>query len=202
MTQVKIKFKLRQVTQNIFGGCHKMSKIYLIEEAAEYVGVSRRSFERMNVSSREEFREAKDGKKRKVRVYDESELNRVKAVRETPSHTPAIITPTDDKNASQVVTRSDLQDFGRLLADAINQGNQKLLAPMVEESKKKQIDISTFKDKLILNLSQALAYSGLPEDELKSALKDKKILAKKTSENGTWKINRNSLDEFCKSYFD
>jgi hypothetical protein len=179
-----------------------MSKTYLIEDAAVYVGVSRRSFERMNVSSREEFREARDGKKRKVRIYDEGELDRIKAARETPSHTPAVFASTDDRNASQVVTRSDLQDFGRLLADAINQGNQKLLAPMVEESKKKQIDISTFKDKLILNLAQALAYSGLPEDELKNALKDKRILAKKTSENGTWKINRNSLDEFCKSYFD
>jgi hypothetical protein len=47
-----------------------------------------------------------------------------------------------------------------------------------------------------------LALSGLPEDDLKKALKDKKILAKKTSENGTWKINRSSLEEFCKSYFD
>jgi hypothetical protein len=182
-----------------------MDKTYLIDEAASFIGISRRNFERMNISSREEFREAKDGKKRRVRVYDESELNRVKAERESSLVKPSLVKTTNDgmsDSSSQVVTRSDLKDFGRLLVEAINQGNQKLLAPMTEESKKKQIDISGFKDKLILNFAQALAYSGLPEGDLKSALKDKKILGKKTSENGTWKINRNSLDEFCKSYFE
>jgi hypothetical protein len=182
-----------------------MDKTYLIDEAANFIGISRRNFERMNISSREEFREAKDGKKRKVRVYDEAELNRVKAERESSLAKPSLVKTSNDAAyvlSSQVVTRSDLQDFGRLLVEAINQGNQKLLAPMVEENKKKSVDISSFKDKLILNFAQALAYSGLPEDDLKKALKDKKILGRKTSEKGTWKINRNSLDEFCKGYFE
>jgi len=47
-----------------------MKETYLIDDAAKYVDISRRNFERMNISSREEIREAKDGKKRKVRVYD------------------------------------------------------------------------------------------------------------------------------------
>lgn len=177
------------------------NKTFLIDEAAEYVGVSRRSFERMNVSSREELRAAKDGKKRKVRVFEQTELDRVKAERESPTHTPALVTTTNDKTDSQVVTRSDLQSFGQLIVEAINQGQQKLLAPMVEEQKKKQIDISSYKDKQIFNFNQALHYSGLPKDELKSALEEKKILAKRKTEKSPYQIYKNSLDAFIKDYF-
>ena len=179
-----------------------MKETYLIDDAAKYVDISRRNFERMNISSREEIREAKDGKKRKVRVYDKAELDRVKAERENPSHKPSIVTTITDNPASQVVTVSDLQTFAGLIVEAFQKENQKLLNPAVEEKSKKPVDISNFKDKLILNFAQALAYSGLPKDELKKALDDKKILGKKPKEKGIWKINRSSLDEFCRSYFD
>jgi hypothetical protein len=179
-----------------------MDDTYLIDAAAEYVGMSRRTFERLNISYQEEFREAKDGKKRKVRVYNESELDRIKADRERVSFKPSLVTTTSESPGSQVVTVSDLQMFAGLVVEAFQKENQKLLASGEDKPGKKLIEVSSFKDKLILNFSQALAYSGLPEDDLKKALKDKKILAKKTSENGTWKIYRSSLDEFCKSYFD
>ncbi len=179
-----------------------MTETYLIDDAAKYVGISRRNFERMNISSREEIREAKDRKKRKVRVYDKTELDRIKAERESPSHKPSLATTTGDNVQSQVVTVSDLQMFAGYIVEAFQKENQKLLSSGENKQAKKHIELSSFKDKLILNFAQALALSGLPENELKQALKDKKILAKKTSENGTWKINRSSLDEFCKSYFE
>jgi len=176
-----------------------MDKTYLIDDAAQYVGISRRNFERMNISSREEFREAKDGKNRKVRVYDQAELDRVKAERESSLVKPLLVRTTDDNPVSQVVTRSDMQDFTRALLGALD---QRFLTAGEPEKSKKHIDISSFKDKQILNFAQALAYSGLPEGDLKKALKDKKIKGKKTSKNGTWKIYRISIDEFCRSYFD
>jgi hypothetical protein len=179
-----------------------MDKTYLIDAAAEYVGMSRRTFERLNISYQEEFREAKDGKMRKVRVYNESELDRIKAEREKISFKPSLVTTTGENPNSQVVTTSDLQVFAGIIVEAFQKENQKLLTSGENKPSKKSVEVSSFKDKLILNFSQALAYSGLLEDDLKNALKDKKILAKKTSENGTWKIYRNSLDEFCKSYFD
>ncbi len=176
-----------------------MEKTYLIEEAASYVGMNRRTFERLNLSYQEEYREAKDGKKRKVRVYKQSEIDPIKEEREKVHFKPSLVTTT---NPAQVVALSDLKTFAEMLVEGVQKETQKLLLPATEDKHRKFLDISSFKDKLILNFSQALAYSGLPEDYLKKALKDKKILAKKTSEKGTWKIHRSSLDEFCKSYFD
>ncbi len=176
-----------------------MNKTYLIDDAAQYVGISRRNFERMNISSREEFREAKDGKNRKVRVYDQAELDRVKAERESSLAKPSLVKTINDDPESQVVTRSDMQDFTRALLGALE---QRLLPAAESDRDKKHIDVSSFKDKQILNFAQALAYSGLPEGDLKKALKDKTIKGKKTSKNGTWKIYRISIEEFCRSYFD
>jgi hypothetical protein len=181
-----------------------MDKTYLIDDAAKFIGISRRNFERMNISSREEFREAKDGKKRKVRVYDETELERVKVERENSLAKPSIVRVTNDNTpdpVSQVVTLSDFKLFAEMLMEGINERTQKLLISATEEKHKRFSDISSFKDKQILNFAQALAYSGLPEGELKKALKDKTILGKKTSEKGTWKIYKNSLDDFIKDYF-
>jgi predicted GIY-YIG superfamily endonuclease len=177
-------------------------KTYLIEEAAEFVGTSRRTFERLNIPSREELRLAKDGKLRKVRVFDESELEKIKQQRETPVFKPSLVMTTDERQPAQLVATSDLQAFAGFIVDALQKENQKLLVAENEQENKKFVDISAFKDKLILNFTQALAYSGLPENELRDALKSKKIKAKKTSEKGTWKIYRNSLNEFCKGYFD
>jgi hypothetical protein len=179
-----------------------MEKIYLIDDAAKYVGMSRRTFERLNLSYQEEYREAKDGKKRKVRVYNQSELDRVKAGREKTSFKPSLVMTTDDRQAAQVVAVSDLPAFAGFIIDAFQKENQKLLIAGNDEENKKPVDVSALKDKLILNFTQALAYSGLPETDLRDALINKKIKAKKTSEKGIWKIYRISLDEFCESYFD
>ncbi len=65
-----------------------MEKTYLIDDAAKYVGMSRRTFERLNLSYQEEYREAKDGKKRKVRIFNERELDRIKSEREKMSFKP------------------------------------------------------------------------------------------------------------------
>jgi hypothetical protein len=92
-----------------------MEKTYLIEEAASYVGMNRRTFERLKVSYQEEYREAKDGKKRKVRVYKKSDLDPVKAKREEVYFKPSVDMTTD---AKQVVTASDLQDLLKSLVDA------------------------------------------------------------------------------------
>jgi hypothetical protein len=178
-----------------------MEKTYLIDDAAKYVGMSRRTFERLNLSYQEEYREAKDGKKRKVRIFNESELDRIKAEREKTSFKPSLVMTTDAQNA-QVVAVSDLQAFAGFIVDAFQEKNQKLLNAASEDENKKPVDVSAFKDKLILNFTQALAYSGLPETDLRNALTNEKIKAKKTSEKGIWKIYRISLDEFCKSYFD
>ena len=169
----------------------------MIEEAASYVGMNRRTFERLKVSCQEEYREAKDGKKRKVRVYKKSDLDPVKAKREEVYFKPAVDMTTD---AKQIVTASDVRDFLKSMVDAFANSQTKLLTE-VKLEQKKQSELATFKDKLILNFSQALALSGLPEAELKIAMKDKKILSKKTSEKGQWKIHRESLMEFCKTYF-
>jgi hypothetical protein len=179
-----------------------MEKTYLIEDAAAYVGMNRRTFERLNLSHQEEYREAKDGKKRKVRVYKQSELEPTKIQREKPVYKPSLVSTTSGNQNSQVLTVSDLQDIARLLFDAIQKETQKQLVAMAGEKKKRQIDISSFKYTFLLNFAQALAYSGLSKNELKTALKNKKIHGRKTSENGIWKINRESIDEFCKSYFD
>jgi hypothetical protein len=174
-----------------------MEKTYLIEEAASYVGMNRRTFERLKVSYQEEYREAKDGKKRKVRVYKKSDLDPVKAKREEVYFRPSVDMTTD---AKQVVTASDLQDLLKSLVDAFANNSTRLLTEAKSEQKR-QSELATFKDKLILNFTQALALSGLPEAELKKAVKDKKILSKKTSEKGQWKIHRESLMEFCQEYF-
>lgn len=176
-------------------------KVYTIEEAVEYTGIKRRTFENLRISYGEEYRTAKDGKERKVRVYNQSELDRAKDAK-NKKHVPALDMQTSASDAAQVATVTDLQNLAAFLSNLITSENQKLLPPVETAAKKKQIEISSFKDKLILNFAQALAYSGLTKDDLKHALEGKQILGKKTSEKGTWKINRQSLDEFCKTYFE
>lgn len=192
---------------------------FLIEDAAEYAGMSRRTFERLNIASREEFRTAKDGKQRKVRVYDRAELDRVKTERATPQHTGAVVTAAST-NAAPVVALSDLQKFAAMLVDGMRAENQKLLqlgsgaeAPATSDAKpKKAIDFASFKDKLILNFREARTLSGLTGDELKEALEAKRILASRTERERAdgkggrvkivkWKINRESLEDYCRQMF-
>lgn len=176
-----------------------MEETLTIDEAAAYVGMGRRNFERLKLGHQEEFREAKDGKKRKVRVYKKTVLDEVKGKREQVTQKPALVMSTTEDNSAQVVTRSDFQELFRIIASGL-ETNSKLLIE-AKSYQKIQSELATFRDKLLLNFAQAVALSGLTESELKRAMRDKKVLSKKTSKNGRWKIHRESLEKYCEEYF-
>jgi hypothetical protein len=175
---------------------------FTVQEAADFIGISRRSFESLKLSAVEEYRKAKDGKERKVNVYKLNQIEPIKKRRETPVVKPSLATQTTANEITQVVTLSDLLEFAKVLTTNYQQENQKLLpSTESEQAKKHVVDISSFEKKQILNFNQALHYSGLPKDELKSALDEKKIKAKRKTEKSPWQIYKNSLDAFIKDYF-
>lgn len=187
------------------------NKTYLIEDAAKYVGLSRRTFEQMNVGSRTERRKSRDGKMRSMRVFDEAELDRVKAVVETPQHKGAIALSFGAEQ--QGITLPQLREFAGLIVEKTVENlmsNPKLLGAAPEKAAaKKKIDISAFKDKLILNFTQARQLSGLTGEELEEAIAEGRIKSKVTERKRRdgktfrrWKIYRNSLEHFCESYFN
>ncbi len=99
----------------------------------------------------------------------------------------------------QPMTIEDLQAFAQFIAVSIKEETRKLLPGATEVKPKRRL--VDYKDKKILNFSQALNYSGLAKDDLKTALDQNKILAKRKGDKGTWKIHRESLDDYCKNYF-
>lgn len=164
---------------------------FTLEEAAEYLSKSTRTVERLQLPHSMEWKPDKKGIMREIRIFSKTVLDKIKHPKAKKRHIPGI-----EKAGKSPVTQEDLRNFATLLIGGI-QTEMKQLAPAQDEEKKK---IANFKDKLILSFSQALSYSGLPKDELKAALDNKQIFGKKTSEKGVWKINRHSLDEFCKNY--
>lgn len=178
----------------------EVKKDFTIEEAAEYLGVSKRTVERWGLSYTLQYRSGSDYISRETRIYSKSELDRAKADQEAKKEKTKIVPALmKTENSNEAVTREDLKEFAMFLISGI-QSEVKQLAPAQIEKPKKTVDISAFKVKLILNFGQALKYSGLPKDELHEALETGAILAKRKGENGIWRINRQSLDEFCLNY--
>lgn len=171
---------------------------FTIDEAAEYIGVKRRTFENFKLTAISEMRTAKDSKARRINVYSLSQLDEIKAEREKPIIKPSAGMQTYADQIADVPTREDFKMLVELVAGSLQQ-NKKLLEAM-PETKKKIIDTTPYRDKFILNFNQAFHLSGLTQAELKTALEEKKI---KAGKNGNrWQIERESLLNYCKAKFE
>ena len=176
---------------------------FTIEEAAEYLGKSVRTIERWKLPHTLKTIRGRDWIDREVRIFSKVVLDEAKQPKETVKHIPGIMKA---ENQNETVTREDLKEFASFLISGF-QNQVKQLAPAQPETMKKKQQISDFKDKLILNFGQAVKYSGLPKEELLEALETKQVLAKMSEHTNkldkvshTYRINRQSLDDFCKEY--
>lgn len=177
---------------------------FTIEEAAEYLGKSIRTVERMNLSYTKQFRRGKDYIDREVRIFSKSVLDEAKKPKESVKHIPGIM---KSENQNQTVTREDLKDFAAFLITGIK-SEVKQLAPA--QKPKKEVILADLAVKGILTMKEALKYSGLTKAELTEALEAKKVLGKSTERtiklkgqdvvSHIWKINRQSLDKFLENY--
>lgn len=187
----------------------EVKKDFTIEEAAEYLGVSKRTVERWGLSYTLQYRTGSDYISRETRIYSKSELDRAKAEqqekKEKTVNVPGIMKV---EHSNETVTREDLKEFAMFLISGI-QSEVKQLAP-APTKQKKIISIAEIKDKGILNFKEALKLSGMTKDELTEALNNKQIKAICTEQERTfkgqkvishiWKINRRSLDAFCENF--
>lgn len=182
---------------------------FKLHEAAEYLTektgkkMSSRTFERLGLSHTKKKTltstvEVRFWSKETLDRYAEDLTNSL----EKKSFIPAI-----EKVGNAPVTQQDLREFAIMLVSGIQSEVKQLAPPPPPKAKKTIADI---KDKLILNLKEAILLSGLSKDELTEALSTKQILGKVTEKTVKlkgndvivhhWKINRQSLDEFCRNY--
>lgn len=175
---------------------------FKLKEAAEFLtketgkNFSTRTFERLHLEHL--FKKTitatvpvRFWKKSTLEQYAENLKNEL----QKETHIPGIM----KFEPQQQITGEQFIEFANILVSGID-AKFKQLAPAPTETPKKVVKIADFKDKLILNFGQALAYSGLTKEDLIHALESKSVFGKKTSEKGVWKINRQSLDEFCKHF--
>ena len=183
---------------------------FTLIEAADYLRgslevekFSTRKVERLNLPL---FYRSVPGSPKQVRFwkkttldeYIEKEKGKVKE-----SHSGELV-----KADNNPITQEDFTK-GLMMLAQVFETKVKQLAPAAEP-KSKKMDIAAFKDKLILNFKQALAYSGLHKADLTEALESKAVKGKFTEKTmkvrgnaiivKVWQINRQSLDEFCKNF--
>jgi hypothetical protein len=176
---------------------------FTIKEAAEYLGKSVRTVERMKLPHKLKRTTLEDFSYREVRMYDKSVLDQAKSPKTQETHVPGTSLTkqrqTDVVEMSQFVGRDDLMNFAEVLITGLKSEVKQLAAPMGEQAETKKPDLSQIAYKLLLSKKEALQLSGLSSKELDKALEKKLIVARKTSEKGIWKISRQSLESYCLS---
>lgn len=166
------------------------------------MGKSIRTVERLKLPHKLQTLRGDDGIDREVRIFDKSVLDEAKQPKKKEIHIPgAAMTlerQTDDVAMSQLIPREYLMDFADFLVKGLKSEVKQLAAPMADVRETKKPDLSQIAYKLLLSKKEALQLSGLSSKELDKALEKNLIVARKTSEKGVWKINRKSLEDYCK----
>lgn len=162
----------------------KPEKLYSYKEAAGFLDVSeRRVFDYVKQSNGliqpiTEKRTGQDGKTRNVSVLRESDLKKI-------------------QDAKEQLKKARRGEINPDTSQALTITKKAALVPVLAElpETKPKVDI---KDKLFLSLSDAVAFSGLPESFLLELIHDKKVKAIKRHK---WLIWREDLEQLPKRLF-
>ncbi len=152
------------------------------QEAADYLGVTIRSIE--SYASKGKLTPAKaKGTRGDIAVFDEKELEKLKAEREQIQFVPRpeLAAPTTASPPTALARRRDVGDFFKLIEAA------RAAAPT----------ISDLAAKPLLKLSEAQTLTGLSRQILRAAIDDGNLKA--TLIGRAYRIKRDDLDNYLKN---
>ncbi len=160
-------------------------------EAAAFLNVSPRTIEGMAAKGKLTPAKAK-GKRGDITVYDESELERLKAERGQIVFTAAPEASAPASAEPQALARlSDVRpsELVAALTAAIDRARERNhIAPTV----------SDLAQKLLLSIPEAAALSGVPAAKLRSAVNAGSLRTVKSVGRGLGKVRRADLDAYVK----
>ncbi|MGH7999429.1 MAG: helix-turn-helix domain-containing protein [Brasilonema sp.] len=163
------------------------------QEAANYLGVSVRAFERYVQQGRISVRYEK-GKTRPTANFDQAELEAFKIELEQPSYKPAvecrqIATEQQPSTDKPMLYSGEIAEFGEIsVIDKLSTIIESLLG---RSETQPSVPIA---DKLLLTLAEAQALTGLSKKFLRDAISDGTLKAKVIGRS--WRIKRSDLEEF------
>ena len=147
------------------------------EQAAESLGISVRSLQRLVQSEKISVTYKRGNSGKQEAIFDTEELERYKQERDAESIKPAAMTVSDT-----ALARNDANSFLEILRDAITP-KQKALT----------VEIA---DKPLLKLDECAALTGLSRDTLRKAIDSKKLKGKIIGKS--FRIKREDLDGYIK----
>jgi excisionase family DNA binding protein len=163
-----------------------------LKEAAEFLDRTERAVERYvaqgKLSSRKEWRDFKDGRRRRVSIFEELELEQLKREMEAPKTRPKLVPPQPEQS-------EELMFVG---------GKTKYTLPALEfalaelfKSRGKSGEVS-LTEKLLLTYDEATKVSGIPRVFLEAAVSDGRLRAVKDVDRRGIRIKRDDLNEFVR----
>ena len=163
------------------------------KEAADYLGVSTRAIERYTKQGKLSVKYEK-GKTRSIAVYDQEQLDKLKAELETPIYQPSveITTKSDNSDIGSVGIYPSLEKFAFPILDLLKKLNNKLA--YLEPSAKPLVPVE---EKLLLTLKEVQALTGLSKKILREPIKSGKLKGKIIGKS--WRIKRLDLENYIDS---
>ena len=164
------------------------------KQAAEFLNVSEKTIERA-VKSNQLAASYVKGSHGKTPVFEQAELERYKAERDTILHNPSIVaTPEQTTPAfvsNELATTKDTSTDNR-------QSNVASFADALADALSRRAQTVSLTDKLTLSITDAANLSGLSKTLLRTAIKDGKLKTVPGS-HGAKHIRRADLDSFIES---
>ena len=163
------------------------------KEAADYLNVSTRAIERYTKQGKLSVKYEK-GKTRPIAVYEQEELDKLKEELETPVYQPSveIATKADNNDITPVGIYQSLEKLAFPILDLLKKLNDQLA--YLEPSAKPLVQVE---EKLLLNLKEVQALTGLSKKILREAIKSGDLKAKIIGKS--WRIKRFDLENYIDS---
>jgi hypothetical protein len=163
------------------------------KDAAAYLGVSERAIERYSAKGKLTVRYLQ-GRTRPVADFDEGELSALREEMQNPSEPtrPAIMPAGDSSPGSQaLMVPNQEKALAGFVGMLLSQMSEQLPAVAARHS-------TSLSDKLMLSLPEAAEISGISVEQLRAAVKAKKLKTHPGIGGGYGKVKRADLDLFIK----
>ena len=170
-------------------------------EASKFLGVSEKTIERYKsagrISARMKRVKGVDNKSRHILDFNESDLERLKRELDHQKVYPSVIVRHRQTGTSTDIDRRAINSANteiELDRQSVSQTHLAVLLQQISKVFERQLDASNRAHKLVLDLAEASAISGLPKSFLRQAIKDGQLKAQIIGRG--WKVKRSDLDQY------
>ncbi|MBE9038325.1 helix-turn-helix domain-containing protein [aff. Roholtiella sp. LEGE 12411] len=164
-------------------------------EALEYLGVSERTLERYVNKNKIGVRYV-NSPRGKQPVFEEADLARFKAEQQQSNYHPSVVTEQRQSVINESVLKQNALSFAPTYA--LNEDERAAIQVWVEIATQTQL-LEIINHKLLLNLDEAAAVSGLARSHLEKAAKSGELNARKIGRG--WKLRGEDLSDYIDGLF-